>query len=151
MNIVPAGIADAEGVKNLLDRYAADGLTIPRAYSDIYDNIRDFYVAKVDGRVVGCCSLHITWKDLAEIRSLAVNANYRGRGVGSRLIKACLKEAKELGIKRVFALTAVPKFFEKTGFHSVRKSSLPRKVWGECIKCTRYPKCQEKPVSYNVK
>jgi amino-acid N-acetyltransferase len=93
--------------------------------------------------VVGTCSLRICWEDIAEIRSLAVREDYHGRDLGRKMVETCIKEARDLGLKKLFVLTYVPPFFEKMGFHPVDKSILPHKVWGDCIKCVKFPDCDE--------
>jgi amino-acid N-acetyltransferase len=124
---------------------------LPRALSELYENIRDFWVARADDNaVIGCCALHVSWENLAEIRSLAVQNNAKGNGIGDALIKACLNDARELGILRVFALTYIPLYFEKKGFHHLEKDELPHKVWGDCIKCPKFPDCDEVAVSYEL-
>jgi amino-acid N-acetyltransferase len=93
--------------------------------------------------VCGVCGLGICWEDLAEIRSLAVSEEMKGTGLGSRLVAACLEEAKSLGVKRVFTLTYVPDFFVRFGFREVEKSVLPHKIWADCFKCPKFPDCDE--------
>ena len=120
---------------------------LPRSLNTIYENIRDFYVLEQDGQIVGCCALHVTWGDLAEVKSLAVDENAQGKQLGRQLVDACLNDAREMGIPKVFALTYVPGFFEKLGFHSVDKSTLPHKIWSECINCHKFPDCGEEAVA----
>ena len=136
-------IADARDIHRLLLNYARDGLVLPRSLAEIYESIRDFYVETDGERVVGTAALNICWEDLAEVRSLTVNAEYGGRGIGRSLVLACLDEARELGIRRVFALTYQPEFFQKLGFSIIEKSELPQKIWGDCMKCAKFPECDE--------
>lgn len=138
-----AKLKDSVYIYNLINYYAKDGLLLPRSLNSIYENIRDFWVCEVDGSVVGCAALHIVWEDLAEIKSLAVREDYKGIGLGSALVEACLKEAQELGIKKVFVLTYAREFFSRLNFQEVEKSKLPHKVWGECINCVKFPTCDE--------
>lgn len=138
-----ARIPDARSIHKLLIDYAKDGLMLPRSLSDIYEAIRDFYVFEEQGEIVGTVCLHICWEDLAEVRSLAVAEAYGSRGLGRQLVQACLDEARQLGLKRVFALTYKPGFFEKLGFHLIEKSELPHKIWTDCIKCAKFPECDE--------
>ena len=86
------------------------------------------------------------WEDLAEIRSLAVDKVHQKRGIGKNLVRECLKEARALGVKRIFALTYSPDFFKKMGFKDADKSSLPQKIWGDCLRCPRFPECDEHAV-----
>jgi amino-acid N-acetyltransferase len=92
---------------------------------------------------VGICALHICWEDLAEIRSLVVQEEHQKKGIGSKLAKACLEESKKIGVKKVFALTYRPKFFEELGFKKVDKTMLPHKIWTDCLKCVKFPDCDE--------
>lgn len=146
MNLRKAKISDVKQIYNLVNHFAQKGEMLPRSQSELYENIRDFFVVEDEGEVIGCCALHILWDDLAEVKSLAVAQAYQGKGIGKMLVNACLEEAKELGIKQVFALTFKPWFFEKLGFKLIRKEDLPRKVWGECIKCPLFPDCKEEAV-----
>ena len=100
-------------------------------------------MAEVDGSIVGCCALHISWEDLAEIKALVVADEVQGKGLGKALLDRCLAEASELGVPNVFALTYKPEFFEKAGFNRVDKSTLPHKIWSECINCAKFPDCGE--------
>lgn len=145
-----ARIPDARAIQQLLLSYAQDGQLLGRSLADIYDAIRDFYVFEDDGEIVGVGALAICWEDLAEIRSLAVAKGLQGRGVGRQLVEACLSEAADLGLKRVFALTYQPGFFKKMGFSDIEKSDLPQKVWGDCIKCVKFPDCDEYALAINL-
>ncbi len=145
-----ARVKDAIDIYSLVNEYAKDGLLLPKSLNSIYENIRDFWVYEEKGQVIGCCALHVVWEDLAEIKSLAVSKEHRGKGIGHELVQKCLEEAKDLGIKRVFALTYAVGFFEKFGFSVVDKSTLPHKVWGECINCVKFPSCDEVAVSLEL-
>jgi len=139
-----AKIADAEQIQRLINQFADEGRLLARSLSEIYDNLRDFYVSEGDdGQVKGVCALHISWEDLAEIRSLAVTAQERKKRMGTQLIEACLEEARQLGVKRVFLLTYIPTYFERSGFRAVDRSVLPHKIWADCIRCVKFPECDE--------
>ncbi|MBE0501157.1 MAG: N-acetyltransferase [Desulfuromonadales bacterium] len=146
-----AKISDARTIHQLLLNYASDGLMLPRSLSDLYENIRDFYVyEEADGTVIGAVCLHISWEDLAEVRSLAVAEQASRRGVGRQLVEQCLAEARAIGIKKVFALTYKVDFFVKLGFCEIEKSELPHKIWGDCIKCAKFPECDETAMQITV-
>ena len=138
-----ARLSDARAIHSLVNSYAQKGLLLPRSISSIYEHIRDFWVYEERGEILGCCALQIVWEDLAEIRSLAVREDRKGEGIGRKLVEACLEEARELGIEKVFSLTYAKDFFEGLGFSVVDKSVLPHKVWGDCVNCAKFPNCDE--------
>ncbi|MEZ4483356.1 MAG: N-acetyltransferase [Syntrophotaleaceae bacterium] len=143
MTLRKARIPDAKAIHKLLITYAQQELMLSRSLPDIYELIRSFYVYEADGQVLGTVSLHICWEDLAEVRSLAVVEGQMKKGIGRQLVQACLEEARNLGLKKVFALTYQPGFFEKMGFHYIEKAELPQKIWSDCIKCPKFPDCDE--------
>ena len=139
-----AQINDVKDIQKLLTTYASKGDMLSRSLSELYEALRDFYVEVDDaGRILGAAALHIVWEDLAEVRSVAVAEDAGRKGIGSTLVTACINEARELGLKRIFCLTYKPEFFGKLGFILVDKSTLPHKVWGDCIKCPKFPDCDE--------
>lgn len=138
-----ATVKDVEAMKNIINAYAKQEKMLPRSYNELYQYVRSFYVYEKDGEVIGCCALQVVWEDLAEILSFAVKPEYTGQGIGSQLLKACMGDAHELQIKKIFTLTYVPGFFEKHGFVRVDKSTLPHKVWSGCINCPKFPDCDE--------
>ena len=150
MKVEKARISDVPQIYELVNSFAEKDEMLPRALSEIYENLRDYFVIRdSDDRVIACVALHISWADLAEIKSLAVKETSHGKGIGARLVKACLDEARELGIPSLFCLTYKPAFFEKQGFHKVDKMELPRKVWTECFRCPKFPDCGELALIYN--
>ncbi len=143
MNFRKARISDAEIMASLINQYAEKGLMLPRTISFLYQKIRDYTVIEKDGKIIGVGGLHILWKDLAEICSLAIRPESLNNGLGFRLVKTLLAESRFLEIEKVFVLTYQPLFFEKCGFHRIDKESLPQKVWTECINCPKFPNCDE--------
>jgi len=139
-----ARMSDVKGIHGLITEYARKGDMLPRSLADIYENLRDYFVfEETDGNLVGSAAIHIMWEDLAEVRSLAVREGEMRRGIGTQLVESCISEAIVLGIGRVFALTYKPGFFERLGFHIVDKSELPQKIWTDCLKCSKFPDCDE--------
>ena len=138
-----ARMSDVKAIQQLIADYARKGDMLPRSLSDIYENLRDYFVFEDGGQVIGSAAIHIMWEDLAEVRSLAVQDGKMRRGVGTQLVEACISEAIVLGIARVFALTYKPEFFERLGFHRVDKAELPHKIWTDCLKCAKFPDCDE--------
>ncbi len=138
-----ANISDANGIRKLVNAYAAENKMLARSLSEIYENIRDYHVVTYGDQVIGSCALHVFWEDLAELRSLAVHPEHRGRGLGQTLIEHVMSEAPALGVKRIFILTAIPGYFRRAGFRTVDRSVLPHKIWAECIRCPKFPDCDE--------
>ncbi len=140
-----ARVPDVKAIHGLLMHSGGMGLLLPRSLSDLYRQLRDFFVlADRDVEtVVGCCALAITWEDIAEVRSLAIAEEFRGRGWGKRLVEACQSEAVTLGLFRVFTLTYQVDFFARLGFRVVDKEVLPQKVWADCLNCPKFPGCDE--------
>ncbi len=145
-----ARIKDAEAIQFLINEYAKLGLMLPRTIHSIYENIRDFWVYEEEGEILGTCALTVFWENLAEVRSLAVSPKHTGKGIGSSLVKTALKEAKELGINRVFTLTYQVEFFKKLGFQVIDKELLPHKIWRDCINCVKFPSCDETAMEINL-
>ena len=143
ISISRARLEDVEAMKALLDDFAKTGDLLARSRLAFYETIRDFVVGRQGGEVVGLSALHVCWKDLGEVRSLAVRRDLQGRGIGRLLVEKCLEDARELGLARVFALTYRPDFFAGVGFHQVDKSELPHKIWQDCVHCTKFPECDE--------
>ena len=140
-----AKMSDVVVVQKMLVQFAQQGKLLPRSLSELYTNIRDIFVA-VGGeseQVMGCASLHVMWDNLAEIRSLAVLESHHRRGIGRQLVNACIEEAKELGIGRIFTLTYEYEFFQRVGFRIVDKNVFPQKIWADCLHCPKFPECDE--------
>ena len=139
-----AKVSDIKAIHSLLLNYSETGVLLGRSLSDLYDQIRDFYVSVDENNILeGICGLHICWDDLGEIRSLAVKDEYKGQDRGLELVKACMREAEDFGLNKLFVLTYVPDFFKKLGFENVDKKVLPQKVWADCMNCVKFPDCDE--------
>lgn len=149
--IVPAVVSDIPQIRNLITPFAEAGLMLPKNLTTLYDTMRDFVVCRdAEGKVIGTGALHVVWEDWAEVRSLAVDKEYHGSGLGKSLISHLLNEARTLGVKRVFTLTYVDHLFLKFGFQPIDKNLLPRKVWAECVNCPKFPNCDEIALSLDL-
>jgi amino-acid N-acetyltransferase len=149
--VTKARISDVPQMQDLVNSFASKGEMLPRALSEMYENLRDYFVIRDGKRVIACAALHINWSDLAEIRSVAVREETQRQGVGALLLEACLKESHSLGIAKLFCLTYKPDFFQKLGFRLVDKLELPRKVWSECYSCPHFPDCDEVALVLDLK
>lgn len=151
IKIRKAKLEDVNSIRKLVNEFAEKGRMLPLSLNQIYERIRDFSVIEKNGKIIGCGALKIIWKDLAEIRSIAIKKKFQKKGYGRKLIENLLKEAEEIDIKRVFVLTYIPEFFEKFGFERIPKSKLPHKIWGDCINCPKFPRCDEIAMMKTIK
>ncbi len=140
-----AVLDDVNDIHALLHFYSKRGELLARPLSKLYDHLRDFWVFEHQEKnsIVGCCALQFCWEDLAEIRSLAVDPDFTGKGIGSILAERSIQEAVYFNIKNLFTLTYRPGFFKKFDFKTIDKNKLPIKVWSDCIGCVRFPNCDE--------
>ena len=151
MKVEKARIDDIPQMHKLVNSFAEKGEMLPRALSELYENVRDFFVLREGDKVTACAALHIYWSDLAEVRTIAVREDKQSQGMGAVLLEACLAEARELGMSTLFCLTYKPAFFEKYGFQRADKMDLPRKIWAECSRCPKFPNCDEVALICNLK
>jgi amino-acid N-acetyltransferase len=138
-----ASIEDVKKIHAIVNASASKGEMLARSLGELYDNMRDYVVYEESGTVLGSCALHICWEDLAEIRSLCIVDKARMKGVGRMLVNACIEEAKSLRVGKIFVLTYQEQFFQKCGFLTVDKKELPQKIWSDCIRCPKFPECDE--------
>jgi len=134
--------ADAEAIYRLIAHYVSEGLLLPRAEEEIRRNISHFLVFEEKARIVSCVALESYGPDLAEIRSLAVDPQLRGRRLGSRLIDFALTDARRRRIARVFAVTHAPEFFLRHGFAAGSRQSLTEKLERDCHTCSKRRSCK---------
>ncbi len=138
-----AKIHDVPEIVTLINSYAQHGVMLGRSQIQIYNALRDFVVIENDGHILGVGSLSIIWKDLAEVRSLAIAKEMHGKGLGKQIVEYLVQQARELELPQVFTLTYQPEFFKKVGFSLIDKKELPHKVWKDCINCPKFPDCDE--------
>lgn len=138
-----ATILDVDSIFHLMEGYTEQGVLLPRSKGDIIENLTKFSVIQIHGEVVACAALEIFNADLAEIRSLVVANSMKRQGLGMVLVDTLTDKARALGLRRLMALTYVPTFFHRAGFHTVPKEIFPEKVWGVCYKCSRFNDCDE--------
>jgi len=141
--IRPATIHDVGRISDIINSHAELGRMLFKSYAQLYEDLRDFAVFEKDGQVVGTVALSIIWADLAEVRSLAVDENFRGQGIGRKLVEWTIDEARRLYVRRLMSLTYEQTFFEKLGFEVVAKETLPLKVWSDCVRCPKRDGCDE--------
>jgi amino-acid N-acetyltransferase len=138
-----ARLADVPAIERLVARFAGRGEILPRSTEELYQTVREWMLAERDGHILGCGGLVVLWADMAEIRSLVVDPEHQGGGIGRELVAGLLLQAMELEIPQVIALTRKPAFFHKQGFRVVPRESLPRKIWKDCVRCRKFVGCDE--------
>lgn len=144
VTVRPAKAEDVPQIFELIGYWAAQGKMLVRPMQNIFENLRDFFVAEVDGTFAGSGALHILWGDIAEVRGLAVKPGVQAKGVGKQIVAACESEARRLGIPVLFAWTYSVGFFEKCGFQLIDKTKdLHPRVWSECLRCPFFVGCNE--------
>ena len=146
-----AKITEVPEIRRMLSEFAKVGEVLPRTLANLYSQVRDYCVYRLDeGPLIGVAALHISWDGLAEIRSLVVLPEHQGRGIGSSLVKSCLEEARQLGLRQVFVLTATPQYFQRFGFRLFPREELPPIVWADCVDCVKFPDCDEVPLMLDL-
>jgi len=138
-----ATVYDVAKIQAIINSHAERGKMLFKSLAQIFENLRDFAVCEQDQQVVGCAALTIIWADLAELRSLAVQEGFEGRGIGQQLVQWSIDEARRLHIRKIMALTYERQFFERLGFQVVEKDTLPLKVWSDCVRCPKREGCDE--------
>jgi amino-acid N-acetyltransferase len=139
----PAGLGDIEAMSAMINRFAAQGLMLPKSTTELARSFRDFVVLTGPDGAVACAGLRVYTPELAEIVGLAVHEDWQGRGLGPRLVAHLMEEARRLGIKRVFAMALKPGLFEGLGFRTIPREWLPEKVAADCRGCARRAGCRE--------
>jgi amino-acid N-acetyltransferase len=150
VTVRPAVASDVPAVHDLIQFHAQRGRMILRGYDELYADLRSFIVAQDGSEVVGCASVHIFWSDLAELKCVAVREDRQHRGIGRAVVDACHTDLRRLGIKKAFTLTSATEFFERLGYRVVAKDSLPRFIWGECVRCPSFPVCNEEALVFDL-
>ena len=140
-----ATFADVDEIHDLIAEYAVKGIMLPKPHSTLSETLREFVIAEevASKKIVGVGALHLTWNGLAEVRSMAVHADFSRQGIGSTIVKKLLEEGRAVGVKKFFTLTYRPEFFQSLGFELTTKESLPHKIWKECLDCPKFPNCDE--------
>jgi argininosuccinate lyase len=144
-----AQVADVPGIAGVMAPYVVEGTLLPRPVSELYQCVREFHVVEraaengSGSTIVACAALRLLWRDLGEVRSLAVRPDAHGNGLGAALVAAVVADARALGLPRIIALTREVGFFQRSGFNAQPRESIPRKVWTDCVRCPKRHACDE--------
>jgi amino-acid N-acetyltransferase len=138
-------------MQSLVKEEVENGIILLRTEDEMANTIRSYTVVEVDGVMAGFTALHVHSARLSEVRSLVVSKNFRGLKLGKRLVEACIKEAKTLGLQQILSLTYQKGFFESLGFYEIEKEKIPEhKIWADCIRCKHFPVCDEIAMVYDL-
>lgn len=119
-----------------MDIYSGSGRLLDKPTVTLYEDVQEFWVAvdRETGEVAGAGALHVLWEDLAEVRTLAVDPAWRGRGVGGVLLERLLAHGAALGVTRVFCLTFEVEFFARHGFRPIEGTPVAPSVYAELLR-----------------
>ncbi len=138
-----ARLSDAGAISAITAEYAREGVMLERSAESVIENIRNFFVAEHQGKIIGCCAIAFYTSKLAEIRSVAVLAQHKRKGIGRLLVEKAEEILREEGVKEVFVLTLSPDFFGSIGFSEIKKEYFPQKIWRDCTHCPKLMACDE--------
>ncbi len=125
-----ARTSDVPEIKRLVDTYAGR-ILLEKNLVTLYESVQEFWVAELDGRLVGCGALHVLWADLGEVRTVAVDPAVRGGGIGHAIVDRLLEVARELELERLFVLTFETDFFGRHGFTEIEGTPVTAEVYEE--------------------
>ena len=133
ITIRPARTADVRAVRDLIDTYSPDGRLLSKNTVTLYEDVQEFLVAELDGAIIGCGALHVMWEDLGEIRTLAVVADHKGKGIGSQVLESLTERARTLGLSRLFCLTFETEFFGRHGFSPIDEAPVDATIYAQLL------------------
>ena len=133
IEVRPARTSDIKAIRAIIDEYAASRRLLTKETVTLYESVQEFTVAESAGKIVGCGAVHVLWEDLAEVRSVAVDAGVRGQGVGHSILEVLIKRAAEIGVKRIFCLTFETEFFGRHGFKEIEGTPVSPDVYSELL------------------
>ncbi|GAA0484803.1 amino-acid N-acetyltransferase [Streptomyces stramineus] len=131
-----ARTSDVPAVRRLINTYVRERILLDKATVTLYEDIQEFWVAErdEDGAVIACGALHVMWEDLAEVRTLAVDPDVKGGGIGHLVLDKLLQTARWLGVRRIFCLTFEVDFFAKHGFVEIGETPVDGDVYSELLR-----------------
>ena len=134
LDVRAAKTSDIKGIRKLIDTYAPQRRILSKETVTLYESVQEFIVA-VDGyEVVGCGALHVLWEDVAEVRTVAVSEEMRGKGVGHRILEQLIDRAKTIGVKKIFCLTFETEFFGRHGFEEIKGAPVDPEVYQQLLR-----------------
>jgi amino-acid N-acetyltransferase len=134
IKVRPATTADIKTIRHIIDVNKASRRMLEKETVTLYESVQEFVVAESEGKVVGCGALHVLWEDLAEVRTVGVDEEVRGKGVGHLILEELINRAKKVGVKRIFCLTFETEFFARHGFQVIEGTPVAPDVYNELLR-----------------
>ena len=132
--IRPARTSDIKAIRKIIDTYSLQRRLLSKETVMLYEDVQEFFVAEKDGAIIGCGALHVLWEDLGEVRTVAVNEEFRGQKIGHQILTAIIERAQSLGLKRLFCLTFETGFFGKHGFTEIQGAPVEPDVYQQLLR-----------------
>jgi amino-acid N-acetyltransferase len=133
-SIRPARTSDIKAIRKIIDNYSLQRRLLSKETVMLYEDVQEFFVAEKDGAIIGCGALHVLWEDLGEVRTVAVNEEFRGQKIGHQILTAIIERAQSLGLKRLFCLTFETGFFGKHGFSEIQGAPVEPDVYQQLLR-----------------
>ena len=134
IEIRAARTSDVKGIRKLIDLYAPQRRILSKETVTLYESVQEFVVA-VDGeKIVGCGAMHVLWEDVAEVRTVAVAEELRGKGVGHQILLKLIERAEAVGVKKIFCLTFETEFFGRHGFKEIEGAPVEPEVYQQLLR-----------------
>lgn len=134
VTVRPATTADIKTIRHIIDVNKASRRMLEKETVTLYETVQEFVVAEYESKVVGCGALHVLWEDLAEVRTVGVEEEVRGKGVGHKIIEELISRARKVGVKRIFCLTFETEFFARHGFEEIHGTPVSQDVYNELLR-----------------
>ena len=132
--IRPATTSDISGIRELCEPLVEKRILLGKELVELYESVQEFLVCYKDDRLIGCGALHVMWEDLAEVRTLVVDPELKGTGIGHEILEKLMENARALGVERVFCLTFEVEFFSKHGFEVITDTPIKPEVYAEMVR-----------------
>jgi len=141
LTIKRADETHAPALHALITANLEEGRLLPRTLSEIAVHAERFTIVLRGRKMVGCAELAPLSAQVAEVRSLAVDAAERGHGVGTLLVDNLRQRALEEGFDKLSAFTHAPGYFSQMGFSIVPHVWMQEKIFTDCVKCPSFRRC----------
>jgi amino-acid N-acetyltransferase len=130
-----ARTSDIQDIKDLVEPLVQRRILLGKELVVFYEAVQEFRVVEdAHGTLIGCGALHVMWRDLAEVRTLAAADSWRGRGVGPAPPERLEHDARDLGLSRLFCLTFEVPFFARHGFVDMGEETVDADVYAELVR-----------------